>query len=188
MKHYVIWLLLLWSLLSTSAAQANDQVLPKPMVLRQLVMLQHPQPLPLIALSDLQGNAHNFADNHGRITVLSLWATWCTLCVRDLQHLQQLLPQLDAQKISVVPLSIDEDLTLVPPFLQQHQLQFQQIWLDPQQQVADILPTDVVPATFLLNGNGELVGFVRGYVDWADASVAPYLRQLADQYVNLPQP
>jgi hypothetical protein len=87
-----------------------------------------------------------------------------------------------------VPLSIDEDLTLVPPFLQQHQLQFQQMWIDPQQQVADILPTDVVPATFLLNDNGELVGFVRGYVDWADASVAPYLRQLADQYVNQPQP
>ncbi|MCL1075398.1 TlpA family protein disulfide reductase [Shewanella dokdonensis] len=181
MKRYLSWLLLLLWLLSVDYAQANAHTLPKPMVLRQLVTLQHPQPLAPITLRDLQGTPHTFTENNGRMTVLSLWATWCTLCVRDLQHLQQLIPQLDPQQLSVVPLSIDEDLTLVPPFLQQHQLQFPQLWLDPQQQVADILPTDVVPATFLLNGNGELVGFVRGYVDWADASVAPYLQQLAQQ-------
>ncbi|MFQ6370653.1 TlpA family protein disulfide reductase [Shewanella sp. YIC-542] len=170
--------------LGSYAAHAGDSpsdgmLAHKPMVLRQLVIMQHPQALADITLTDDKGLPRKLTDHPGRITILSLWATWCTLCVRDLRHLQQLEAKLDPQQIVIVPLSIDTELALIAPFLQQHQLHFKRMWRDPQQQLGQILPTDVVPATFLLDAQGQLMGFVRGYVDWADDAVAPYLRQLA---------
>lgn len=43
---------------------------------------------------------------------------------------------------------------------------------------------DVTPSTFVLDGNGHLVGFVRGYIDWADPAVPAYFEKLAEKYAD----
>ena len=41
----------------------------------------------------------------------------------------------------------------------------------------DVFPLDTIPATFILNEQGELVAYVRSYVDWDDKNVISFLEQ-----------
>ncbi len=47
-----------------------------------------------------------------------------------------------------------------------------------------MLPIDAVPATYVFDGKGNLVGFLRGYLDWGDKEVQPYLEKLTQKYAN----
>jgi hypothetical protein len=55
-------------------------------------------------------------------------------------------------------------------------------WHDPDLVIPATLPADVLPGFFVLDGHGHLVGFVRGFVDWADPAVPAYFEKLADKY------
>ena len=48
--------------------------------------------------------------------------------------------------------------------------------------IGDDVPLDVVPSFFMLDGQGNLIGFVRGFVDWTGPEVIDYLNKLADKY------
>ena len=50
--------------------------------------------------------------------------------------------------------------------------------------IGDDVPLDVVPSFFLLDGQGNLVGFVRGYVNWTGPEVLAYINKLADKYAE----
>ena len=39
-----------------------------------------------------------------------------------------------------------------------------------------------MPAFFVLDANGHMVGFVRGFIDLSDPTVDPYIEKLAAKY------
>jgi thiol-disulfide isomerase/thioredoxin len=45
----------------------------------------------------------------GHKTLINLWATWCIPCLKEMPELDRLSPQLKANKISLIGLSIDTD-------------------------------------------------------------------------------
>ena len=68
-------------------------------------------------------------------------------------------------------------MTIVQPFLESLGLGRFNSYFDPQQQLRDVFPLDTIPATFILNEQGELVAYVRSYVDWDDSNVVTFLEQ-----------
>ena len=40
-----------------------------------------------------------------------------------------------------------------------------------------MFPLETIPATFILNPQGELVAYVRSYVDWDDENAIAFLTQ-----------
>ncbi|SDK35134.1 Thiol-disulfide isomerase or thioredoxin [Ferrimonas sediminum] len=149
--------------------------------LQRFVELTFPQQLETISITDAKGDVVDLAQYKGKMVVLNLWATWCPPCVRELPSLARFRAQLEQQDAVVLPVAIDQDPAVVPPFLADLGLPSFTTLYDTTNEVGRVLPTDLVPATFILNEKGELVAFVRSFVDWDN----PKVQALVEKY--LPQ-
>ncbi|MGI2107517.1 TlpA family protein disulfide reductase [Shewanella frigidimarina] len=146
--------------------------------LERINILPQPFPIALVDFTDLVGQSVNFEQYKGKVVVVNLWATWCPPCVRELPALNRLNQTLNTEHFALLPISIDaEAVAIVQPFLESLGLGEFNSYFDPQQQLRDVFPLDTIPATFILNEQGELVAYVRSYVDWDDTSVATFLEQ-----------
>lgn len=146
--------------------------------LERINILPQPFPIALVDFTNLVGQSVNFEQYKGKVVVVNLWATWCPPCVRELPALNRLNQTLNAEHFALLPISIDaEAVAIVQPFLESLGLGEFNSYFDPQQQLRDVFPLDTIPATFILNEQGELVAYVRSYVDWDDTSVATFLEQ-----------
>ncbi|WP_338591422.1 TlpA disulfide reductase family protein [Shewanella khirikhana] len=186
-------LLIILSLFGSAAMAAGNlqhkaydtgEPLAKPMVMTGFVELSRARSIPDIRFADIDGNAKRLDEHQGKLVVLNLWASWCAPCLREMPALQALQTQLIDAPIEIVPLSLDEDPSSIPAFLSRHGLEQYQSWFDPQLKVEAIMPANVVPATYVFDGKGNLVGFVRGFLDWSDKESEAFLRALGHKYTG----
>jgi thiol-disulfide isomerase/thioredoxin len=134
-------------------------------------------PIPDLKFHDLAGHNQRLHDLHGSITVISFWATWCTPCREELPRLSLLNQQYAAQGVRFIAISVDnpKDFAKIQPFLQQQHVSLD-VWTGADIGTLDRLGLgDVVPATLVLDSNGEIIGRISGeardpditgYLDW----------------------
>ncbi|MCF0252745.1 MAG: TlpA family protein disulfide reductase [Duodenibacillus sp.] len=162
-------------------------VADKPMVLRDFVEFRNARALKPMSFRTLDGKAVTLKQYAGTMVILDVWATWCEPCLRSLKPLmaKQQKYNRPGSKLSIVSVSIDEGKTDVRKFLARMGVPaFHTLRDAEQKQITKNFPLDVVPAAFVVDGKGNLVGFLRGYVDWEDESVEPYLEALAAKYAR----
>lgn len=135
------------------------------------------KPVPDLHFKDLTGHTQKLADLRGSITVVTFWATWCTPCQEELPRLSQLRDEYAAKGIRFVAISIDEpkDRRKIEPFLQKQKITLD-VWTGGDADtLARLRLGDMVPATIVLDKNGEPAGRVLGeahpedigiYLDW----------------------
>lgn len=155
--------------------QQTEQVTQS--TLERINILPQPFPIALVDFTNAIGKQVNFEHYKGKVVVVNLWATWCPPCVRELPALHRLNQTLNAEQFVLLPISIDADSTVVKPFLTDLGLPAFNSSFDPQQELRDVFPLDTIPATFILNEQGELVAYVRSYVDWDDENAIAFLTQ-----------
>lgn len=114
-------------------------------------------------LSGMDGARLALATLKGKIVVMDLWATWCIPC-REQHPLYEQVKKRFHDNPSVVFLSIDADAdrTLVKPFLTQTK------WQGPvyfEDGLARLFSVDGLPATILLDRNGQLYTHLNGFLD-----------------------
>lgn len=168
--------LLLGLSLLAFAGSANPDTSPKSMVkanpdstVDKINILAHGFPLKPVPFTDAQGNSHDFAQYRGKIVLINMWATWCPPCVRELPALQRFGKKFDPSKFAFLPISIDQGgKQQVVPFLSSLGMPEFDSFYDPKMALDAIFPLDTIPATFILDGNGTLIAFVRSFVDWDD--------------------
>lgn len=126
---------------------------------------------PVLNVTDLDGKAAALAAEPGKLTVLNVWATWCAPCRKELPSLQRLSQGLDAQRFSVVGLSLDDDTHDVREYLIDKGVTFAN-FMDPSMHAADqVLGVNAYPYTFFIGPRGEVLGRVIGTAVWDDAKV-----------------
>ncbi len=145
--------------------------------LDRINILPQPFPIALVDFTNATGKPVNFEHYKGKVVIVNLWATWCPPCVRELPALHRLTQTLNADQFVLLPISIDADAAMVKPFLAEIGLSAFNSYFDPQQDLRDVFPLDTIPATFILNEQGELVAYVRSYVDWDDKNAVAFLTQ-----------
>jgi thiol-disulfide isomerase/thioredoxin len=135
------------------------------------------KPAPDLKFRDLAGHDHQLTDLRGSVTVISFWATWCTPCREELPRLSLLNQQYAAQGVHFIAISVDDpkDFGKIQPFFQQQHIALD-VWTGATIDTLDRLSLgDVVPATIVLDRNGEIIGRisgeaqdpdVKGYLDW----------------------
>lgn len=105
----------------------------------------------------------------GKIVLLNIWATWCGPCIKELPALDRLQAKLDPSKFAIVAISIDkQDVSETLSFYQKLNLKNLDFYHDSAKQLKKYFPLDVVPANFILDGNGQPVSFMRSFVNWDD--------------------
>ncbi len=97
--------------------------------------------------------------NDGKPMIISFWATWCKPCINELNTLHEVYS--DWQKetgVKLVIVSIDDarSMASVAPFVNGRGWEFES-YLDPNGDFKRAMNVNMVPHTFLLNGNREVI-------------------------------
>ena len=146
--------------------------------LDKITILPQPFPIAQVNFSQLNNDQIDFEAFKGKVVVVNMWATWCPPCVRELPALDRLANKIDQSQYTLLPISIDADgKEIVQPFLESIGLAEFESYFDPQQNLREVFPLETIPATFILNPQGELVAYVRSYVDWDDENAIAFLKQ-----------
>lgn len=169
----------------TKVYENGEPLKNKPMVLRDFIELRHARGFSKAEYADLTGKKHSLNEWAGKLLMIDVWATWCEPCVRSLPAIKKLQERFNGKSdVQVISISMDRKAKQVTRFLKRHGFEGFETLIDPEQLLGDDVPIDVVPTVYMLDGSGNLVGFVRGFIDWTDEAAPGYIEALAEKYAK----
>jgi len=104
-------------------------------------------------------------DYAGKVVLVNFWATWCAPCQVEMPHIQKLYTDLNDQGFEVLSISVDDSRSAsrVKPLIKSKGYTFE-VLLDKETEVVSRYnPQKVLPYTFILDGDGEIVYRHTGY-------------------------
>lgn len=141
--------------------------------------VEPPYPLPGVTFHDAAGRAVRLDDFAGQVVLLNLWATWCPPCVRELPALDRLAGRFGEAPFAVVTLALDQGGALqAAPFFERLGIENLVLYVDPARGIGEVLPDDVLPASYFLDREGRVVRYLRSYVDWDDPAADRLVEEL----------
>lgn len=161
----------------TSGAMAAA---PSPPIFRsatgQFTLLRPIDPAPNATIYTLDGTTADLSGFRGRVIVLNFWASWCVPCIYEMPLLDRLAAKSDPNRLAVIAVSIDRGgAAAVAPFLKAHGLTHLAIYLDPDQHLGSFasdqiavgaLPLWGLPITYIVDKQGEVLGYLTGAANW----------------------
>ncbi|MFM7079715.1 MAG: TlpA family protein disulfide reductase, partial [Bacteroidota bacterium] len=97
--------------------------------------------------------------NDGKPMIISFWATWCKPCIKELETINEVYADWREETgVKLVIVSIDDSRTTasVAPFLNAKGWEYES-YLDVNSDFRRAMNVNMVPHTFLLNGNREVI-------------------------------
>lgn len=137
-------------------------------------------PFPDLELTDATGARRRLSDFQGP-RLVEIWATWCGPCVSSLPELSALAAEYRERGLTVLALSVDEQAATAFGFSKAPRkpaYQVLHLGADGMEQVR----IKAIPASFLLDGDGVIRGYERGYSDDGTA-----LRAAVERLLSLEQ-
>ncbi|MFO8086316.1 MAG: TlpA disulfide reductase family protein [Bacteroidales bacterium] len=117
--------------------------------------------LPSVDVKTAQGETIDISqiDNEGNPIIISLWATWCKPCINELNTISEVYPDWQEETgVKLVAISVDDSRSnhKVMPMVNSNYWDYD-IYMDPNQNLKRALNVNMIPQTFLLNGDKEIV-------------------------------
>ena len=129
-------------------------------------------------LLDTNGIYTRLSDYKGKVVFLNFFATWCPPCKNEMPSIQSLHNRMRGKKFEVICVSVDRgSKSKVIDFLKSGGFTFK-VLLDSDGSVADKYSISAIPATFIIDKNGNVVSRVIGERDWASDSMVAELNRL----------
>lgn len=133
--------------------------------------------MPVVNLTDPNGEVLNLGALQGTPVLLNLWATWCAPCVEEMP----LLDALDGaygEQLEVIVASQDlQGAKQVAPFFAAQGFKNLHPWLDPETQLSFALGDTALPTTILYDASGIEVWRVVGGYDWGSEEARAAIEQ-----------
>jgi peroxiredoxin len=120
---------------------------------------------PDFELSDHQGKRVRLHDLRGKVVFVNFWATWCPPCIHEMPMMQQLLDSRKQQAFALLALNLQESQEDVAQFMKKKGLQFPAL-LDSEGRTAASYKVRGLPASYLIDCSGHLLGSVTGVLAW----------------------
>ena len=144
----------------------------------QFMLIRPLKKAPFASVDDAHGKPVDLAERlKGKVVLLNFWATWCAPCVTELPTLDQLQGELGSAKFEVVAVSVDlRGIEKVGPFWKEKGYQNLAIHLDQRGTMMKAFGTRGLPTTFLVDHEGNVVGYLEGHADWASPEAKALMR------------
>jgi thiol-disulfide isomerase/thioredoxin len=115
---------------------------------------------PDFAEKDLAGKPLAIANFKGKVVLVDFWATWCGPCVAELPSVLKAYEKYHAKGFEIIGISLDKDEAALNSFIKKKNLPWPQYfdgqgW---QNKLAGKYGITSIPATYLLNGEGKIIG------------------------------
>lgn len=111
-------------------------------------------------VKDLAGKPLAIANYKGKVLLIDFWATWCGPCVHELPNVIAAYEKHHGQGFEIIGISLDENEAKLKAFLKEKKMTWQQ-YFDGQgwsNKLATKYGIQSIPATYLLDGEGKIIG------------------------------
>jgi thiol-disulfide isomerase/thioredoxin len=136
--------------------------------------------VPEFTIKTLKGDEIALADYNDKVVIVNFWASWCEPCVKEFPSLIRLL---DEYKDDVVLIAISadytmEDLTGFTKAFDVTDIQnFIVVW-DKEQEVAKKYGTAVLPESYIVGKDRELIRKVAGVEEWDSKDAMMFFKEV----------
>jgi cytochrome c biogenesis protein CcmG, thiol:disulfide interchange protein DsbE len=133
---------------------------------------------PNFTLKNLNGEDVSLSQFRGKYVLVNFWATWCGPCKVEMPSLEALYQRFKNKKFALLAISNDMfGATIVKPFVKANNLNFS-VLLDQRLKASNAFGVTSLPATFMIDPEGKIIGALLGAEDWATPSNILYFENL----------
>lgn len=141
--------------------------------------------LPSVILKDIDGKSVDTAKltNDGKPFIISFFATWCKPCNRELKAISEVYADWqDETGVRVVAISIDQaqNINKVKPLVDTNGWEYQ-VLLDPNSDFKRAMGVNMIPAVFVIDGNGKIADTRSGYTEGSEEHLIEKVRELINK-------
>lgn len=122
---------------------------------------------PDFTVYDGDGNEVHLSDYKGKPVVLNFWATWCYYCkeeMPDFDRAYEKYPDVQFLMVNATD-GVQETMASAKEYVEQEGFQFD-VFFDTNFDAVNAYQVSGFPATFFIDGNGNLVTYGRGMLDF----------------------
>lgn len=164
------------------AAEASPEPPSFSGTVRPFVFLKKPRSVQFGPFADAGGGPVTVEGHKGKILLVNFWATWCAPCIHEMPTLDRLQAALGGPDFAVLTVSLDrKGMAAVGPFWQEQGYKHLPLLLDSRWKTARRLGVSGLPATFLLDRKGRIVGYLLGPAEWDSPQARAFLRFYIDR-------
>ncbi|MDP3704123.1 MAG: TlpA disulfide reductase family protein [Candidatus Omnitrophota bacterium] len=125
---------------------------------------------PAFSVLDLRGQRQTLKQYRGQVVVLHFWATWCPYCRGEIPKLLEAFQHGPQQRVTVVTVSIDNDLASLQAFVEQAALPYSVIHdASTNASLAKAYDVQGIPVTYLIDRSGRVAYQFSGASDFISA-------------------
>ena len=121
-------------------------------------------PAPDFTVYDLQGNPHKLSDYQGKPVILNFWASWCGPCKMEMPDFEEKYQQY-GEMIQFLMVNLtdgsQETVEHASAFITEQGYSFP-VFYDTDMSGAIAYGVTSIPATYFIDGEGNLVTYARG--------------------------
>jgi cytochrome c biogenesis protein CcmG, thiol:disulfide interchange protein DsbE len=139
--------------------------------------------IPSVEVKTIDGKTFNTSNisNDGKPIIISFWATWCKPCVNELTTIADVYEEWQKETgVKLIAVSIDDSKTSgnVKPLINGKEWDYQ-ILLDVNSDFKRAMNVNLVPHTFVINGNGEIVWQHTSFSQGSELKLIDIVRKVA---------
>ncbi len=139
--------------------------------------------LPSVMIKTLDGEQFNTAkiSNPGKPTIISFWALWCKPCKKEMDAYSEVYEDwVEETGVKIYAVSIDDSRSTakVLPFVSGKDWPFT-VLLDPNGDFKRAMNVNMIPHTFLLDGNGNIVYQHTSYYEGLEDEMFELIKKVA---------
>lgn len=111
---------------------------------------------PNFALMNMDGEKVELDDYRGEGVFLNFWGTYCPPCEEEMPYMENQYQLYEDEDIEILAVNVGENEVTVDRFVNRYQLTFP-ILLDQNRDVLNAYGVNLLPATFLIDEQGEVI-------------------------------
>ena len=143
----------------------NPEPEPRPAITpSELAFL--PESLRERQIKTLDSGSFRFADFHGKVVVINLWASWCGPCRREVPEYEKVRKAYAGRDVEFIGLTTEDPRTSsdrVKQFLRDISFSFRLGWADRETARTLMNGKNAIPQTLVIDADGRIVSHWSGY-------------------------
>ncbi|WP_317851818.1 TlpA family protein disulfide reductase [Rhodobacter sp. TJ_12] len=155
--------------LCANGAAAADLASLRDGEMKKMVVFSQRLAPPEIPFVNELGDSRTLADYRGKVVLLNIWATWCAPCRKEMPDLDALAARETGEDFEVVTVAASSRDTQakVASFFDRAGVTHLPRFIDDTERLSRALGLPGLPATLLLDRQGQIVAQLLGPADWS---------------------